>query len=522
MLVCRSWGGGAATPAGIVRAVTRSACKGRTRSWPGASRPAPTLLAMVAALLLVSSASATGAEQAPPGAPGTPPAESPPSTAVGGTAPVGTEPSSPASASFLIEKIVVTGVRHGSEGVVATETLLRPGSPYTEAQLREALHRVERLPFVVSADFSLRRGSERGRFELVITVVETKPVFFGGALGLGAFGDGGEIEWAVMASPEIGARTFFGQSGELTGTISGIGAASSGSTYSEALFNVAIRHHDLFGRRLVGTLFAGVPQPDERHAGAELAVPLTRTSVLTFGLRQTRKRSDFEDDSPEWSWFRSTRGTSTRADAAWRRDTTDDPFAPRQGGRLQVQGSLSAGDTRVSSSHDPWSDWYSGPAEGGWTEEADTRRAEGSLAVRHYWPLASRLAIGAGASLAGFRDHEDGTVFQDGVATRDFTWRESSVSGTAEIELLGELRGNRCGTDQCWWSLKTVLTGTETRWRWDPPRQSGYAAPTTFGGNDFSSAALTTSVAIAIRGRWGTVRLELSYLHQLRSRFEMR
>lgn len=520
MSVLRSWSGGAETPAGIVQAVVPSAR--RMRSWPGANRPAPTMLALVAALSLLSSPSATGAGQAPPEAPGAPPADSPPSTAADGTEPGRTGPSSPAPASFLIEKIVVTGVRHGSEGVVATETLLRPGNPYTEAELREALHRVERLPFVVSAEFSLQRGSERGRFELVITVVETKPLFFGGMVGLAAFGDEHRIEWGASASPEIGARAFFGQSGELTGTIGGIGISSGGETLTEALFNVAVRHHDLFGRRLVGTLFAGAPRPDERQAGAELAVPLTRTSVLSFGLRLTRARFDYDWSSAERSWFRSTRTTSSQVDAAWRRDTTDDPFTPRQGGRLQAQGFLSAGDTRISSSHDLWSVWPAGSAEGEWTEEADTRRAEGSLAARHYWPLASRLSIGAGASLASFRNQEDGTVFRDGVATRDVARRESSVSGAAEIELLGELRGDQCGAVQCWWSLKTALTGTETRSRWDPPWPSPDAASAAVSGNDYSLAALTATAAIAIRGRWGTARLELWYVHQLRYRFETR
>ncbi len=82
--------------------------------------------------------------------------------------------------TFVIEKIVVEGVRHGSEKIVAAETLLTPGETYSEAQLQQALHRVERLPFVVQAELSLRRGSERGRFELLIAVTEAKPVFYGG------------------------------------------------------------------------------------------------------------------------------------------------------------------------------------------------------------------------------------------------------------------------------------------------------------------------------------------------------
>ncbi len=90
----------------------------------------------------------------------------------------------------MIEKIVVEGVRHGSEKIVAAETLLTPRQAYSEAQLQQALHRVERLPFVVEAGFSLRRGSERGRHELVITVTEAMPVFFGRSFEVGGSGGG--------------------------------------------------------------------------------------------------------------------------------------------------------------------------------------------------------------------------------------------------------------------------------------------------------------------------------------------
>jgi hypothetical protein len=477
----------------------------------------------IAALLPVT---ATAAPRAPDTPPEPTAAASLPASAVSGSfpAPADAVPPDPAPASFLIEKIVVTGVRHGSEGIVASETLLRPGSTYTESQLREALHRVERLPFVVSADFSLRRGSERGRLELVIAVVETKPVFFGGVLTLAAFGDGSEVDWGAMASPEIGARTFFGQSGELTGTVTGIGAASGGGgTSTKALFNVAVRHHDLFGRRIVGTLFAGVPQPSDRQAGAELAIPLKRTSVLTIAARQTRARVEFGFEPADDEFSRSTRSTTNRAEIAWRRDTTDDPFAPRQGDRLEAQGFVSSGHGRVSSNADPWSGgWAPGRPEVSWTQDSESDRISGALSARHYWPLTSRLAIGAGASLTGLRDHQDGTTFRDGVAFRDVTSRESSVGGTAEIELLGELPRDRCGTDQCWWYVKTALTGAGSHTRWDPPRQYTYPTPVTYTGSEYSTAALTLSVGVAARGRWGSFRLELWYVHQLRSRYEMR
>ena len=49
--------------------------------------------------------------------------------------------------TFVIEKIVVEGVHHGSERIVAAETLLAIGRGYTETQLQQALpsHRAASL-----------------------------------------------------------------------------------------------------------------------------------------------------------------------------------------------------------------------------------------------------------------------------------------------------------------------------------------------------------------------------------------
>lgn len=78
---------------------------------------------------------------------------------------------------FLIETITVEGVgREAARGIIVAESLLQEGESYSEDELRKAVYRVKRLPFVVEADFSLKKGSERGAYELVITVEETKPV----------------------------------------------------------------------------------------------------------------------------------------------------------------------------------------------------------------------------------------------------------------------------------------------------------------------------------------------------------
>lgn len=79
---------------------------------------------------------------------------------------------------FLIERIDVRHLVHASVDVIRAETRLHEGESYAESDLRSASDRVRRLPFVLDAAFSLERGSVRDTFVLVITVTETRPLFF--------------------------------------------------------------------------------------------------------------------------------------------------------------------------------------------------------------------------------------------------------------------------------------------------------------------------------------------------------
>lgn len=136
-----------------MKANTASAGRGR-RAGPGAGldrRPASWRL--LAAVLLLA-----GGFQAA--------AQEPPS-------------SDAAEPRFLIEAITVEDAKHISSEIIVAESLLAAGESYTEEELRQAVHRIVRLPFILDAEFSLRKGSERGRFELVVSVDETRRWFFG-------------------------------------------------------------------------------------------------------------------------------------------------------------------------------------------------------------------------------------------------------------------------------------------------------------------------------------------------------
>ncbi len=80
---------------------------------------------------------------------------------------------------FLVETIVVENAERISPDIVISESLLEEGKEYAETELRDAVYRIVRLPFILDASFSLRKGSERGRYELVITLDETRLWFFG-------------------------------------------------------------------------------------------------------------------------------------------------------------------------------------------------------------------------------------------------------------------------------------------------------------------------------------------------------
>ncbi|HEX2225310.1 MAG TPA: hypothetical protein VHN15_14010, partial [Thermoanaerobaculia bacterium] len=129
---------------------------------------------------------------------------------------------------FLIETITVEGTRReASQGILLEESLLEAGQTYSERELRDAIYRIRRLPFVLSADFSLRRGTERGTYELVIAVQETTRFFFGHEGTFFVIADrsaaealGYRAEALLEVKVTAGLRLFAGSRGVVFGAVS--------------------------------------------------------------------------------------------------------------------------------------------------------------------------------------------------------------------------------------------------------------------------------------------------------------
>lgn len=420
--------------------------------------------------------------------------------------------------SFVIETIKVEGVRGSSAKIVVSEALLNLGSTYTEAQLREALHRVERLPFVVEADFSLRRGSERGRFELVITVKQTWPVYFGGTLSL-ARDDGpfGHPEDEAALLPEVGGRVFFGGYHEVSATVrSARFITRHGGDDDPLALDAAYRHHNLFGRHVVGSVFFRRAGPDSREGGAEVAWPLSRASALKAAF--TQSRAEWKACAEPCS-FEGSESTTSRAGLSWDRDTTDDPFAPRKGSRIGSTLSYSDQSGRLVSDYDLWEP-RSDPVTpvtppSVWTSEFDGDGLDLSLEGLRYWPVLRRASLGLGAKVT-VRRVDGRTLYSRGATTRTLEQSGYTVDGSVDAELVGVPGRLGRGGTQVWWVARASAWGyaTSLDYAADPPLWFTHATA--------QSGWARLSLGLAARGRWGIARVELSYQYAFRGRSEVR
>jgi hypothetical protein len=207
--------------------------------------------------------------------------------------------SPPAAASFWIEEIVVEGAVAFSPDILVAASLLKPGRSYSEAELRDAAFRVARLPLVIEAEVSLRRGSEPGRYQLVIQVEEARRWFFGL--------DSDTTFWSREVSVRglrttrvvdsgsaiIGRRFSVGRHGVLFAALSG----------SDGLLSVGYSRHELFGRGGLLSLRLAASDCSElsgRTGKEDLGDQGCQTEIFDAGLDPTIS-----------SW--TSGGTSTRA-----------------------------------------------------------------------------------------------------------------------------------------------------------------------------------------------------------------
>lgn len=258
---------------------------------------------------------------------------------------------------FFLEALRVQGNERVTDEIVVAESLLVAGHAYDELDLADAIARIERLPFVLDARFSLERGSERGRYVLVVEIEEVRRFFFGDELQVTRFGGDREVALgdalagdSYSANPLAGARFFFGRHHEVFGSVA-IGRG----------VQLGYNRYDLFGRRMVLSVgltaqrccpsevfslgldptFAAWEGSGERHeVRAALGVPLG-------GTRQVRVSASWADSERGFRFavlgerafrrpFEYRDLVQETLEIAWSDDSTDDPIFPSRGRSLTL------------------------------------------------------------------------------------------------------------------------------------------------------------------------------------------
>jgi outer membrane protein assembly factor BamA len=316
----------------------------------------------------------------------------------------------PVPPRFFIEKIEVRDAKRVSTDVVIAESRLREGQEYTEADLRDASSRLGRLPFLLSAEFALEKGSERGRYVLVVTVNETKPFFY--ALDLRPIlksddnisPDYSDRIGVADNAGTLGMRWFLGRRGALHVALV---TTDYGHDFARDYAAIALGYtqYDLFGTRAFATL--NLKRVLTEGSGAVspqlvVGIPVTANQTVTVDLDETR----FGDETREnFGRTLDTQRGQRIIGATWSYNTTDRPVVPTRGTLLSVHpriGWTDFGTTSTIVILDPNSTtptYYIDTA----TYHSEAR--EITVNAAHYWPLSERSSVSAGFE-AGITDYD--------------------------------------------------------------------------------------------------------------------
>jgi len=261
----------------------------------------------------------------------------------------------PETARFLIETITVEGPKEAAANIVKAETLLRPGESYSESDLRLAVYRIHRLPFVLDASFALRKGSQRGAYELVISVQPAHWFFFDHWIRAFTFEHPLDLQdetfrgdrTSVSIGGVVGARLFVGRSGELFGAFDSQDGLQLGFTQYD-LFHRGILASAGVSRELccvtevlplaLDPTFSSWTFAASLKLSLGMSVPLGGRQSFQVSLSDRRGDPDSHrgvlEDTPDrvrQLFTQSGELEYQRAEGKWVYDTSDDPFLPTRG-----------------------------------------------------------------------------------------------------------------------------------------------------------------------------------------------
>jgi len=382
----------------------------------------------------------------------------------------------PGPPRFLLEQILVEGVRRDAvREIVAAESLLQPGREYSEQELREAVYRVKRLPFVVDAELSLRKGGERGSYQLVITVEETRLVFY--SADIGGIYDGydrnlspGEerVDWGGSAT--AGGRWFLGSQGLLFGSV--LGFDDDGPVSAQ----VGYTRYNLFGHGGFTSFALATDLNEDRgdawQASLSTGLPIVGNHSLRVDLNWYEAKQDFLEST--------SRSATRNLGLAWIYDTTDDPLFPTSGVRMTAGANYAHDEEK-----------FGQPLL---VKDLSQDRYDLGVSGRRHWALTHRQSVSAALGVSW------GGADVSGLGGQSESWTTGVTLGHS-MDLWGFEKTERIG-DFRWENTLDVVAS-----HFDSP----------FLDASTTDARLTTS--LVFRNTWGLLRLSFTYVDDLQRDF---
>jgi hypothetical protein len=230
-----------------------------------------------------------------------------------------------------------------SPDVVIYESRLREGHEYSEVDLSDAAARLNRLPFLLSAEFSLDKGAERGHYVLVISVSETKPFFFliDARPIISSNNSIVDLDYTDRLggadnNAALGFRWFVGRRGM---THLGLITRDDNREYTRdyTALVAGYTQYDIFGTRAFATLNLKRPL-DGNGPGISpqivAGIPVSPNQTVTVTYDETRFGS--RDKKEVFHTFIEERDEERLVSARWSFNTTNDPFVPTTGTLLSI------------------------------------------------------------------------------------------------------------------------------------------------------------------------------------------
>jgi outer membrane protein assembly factor BamA len=393
------------------------------------------------------------------------------------TAPAPLAAASQDSPRFLIGTIVVQGVTQAAgRQIVAEESLLKPGQTYTEQELRQAVYRVRRLPFVVTAEYSLREGSAGGSYELVLDIEEEAPVSLSAdasvyraqQVDFNTWRNKATTTWQRDAT--LGGRAFAGSQGLVYGSVEKA-EHQDGVFVQGGYTRYGLLGAGSFAGGEIDSVQGDHGKNDQDRIFLSGGIPLSAAQSLRAALGWQRSKY-----SP---FFEGTYADIARfVNVDWGYDTTDDPLFPRSG---------SSASFSVAYQRDASHQHESVPGF-----EFDARITVDSFDVgvggRHYWPLTARQSL----ELEAFYNRQS-TIYTRGFGAGYDSWQGTLVVGHS-MRLMGFEPGRRFGDLH----FENVIVARY------------YDDNGPFSVRPSESADFVSS--LAYRTRWGVLRLTFTYV----------